>query len=367
MKSTLTPANQAHGSKALKVLKANGLCSIQDLGRPGSQHLGFSAGGAADEYAFLMANKLLGNVHDAAALEITLGQLVLAAECDCTIAITGADSRASINDNAIENWQTYQLSAGDILSFQMPVQALHTYLGVNGGINSPLWLGSRAQTFNELALTKHKGITEGSKIPLSENCSDPSFEQDLSKPHLSTPLSKQPFSKQYRQNQPVLVYENFYPQGELTLRFIPHPLWFSFDRVTKQQFLDASYQINSDSNRMGYRLIRSTAALDSDTNTDIVTEKKQTDQQVSVNLPLAAKLSKAVTFGSIQLPDFQQPIVLMKERQTIGGYPVIGSVMQTDLFRLSQKRPGQSVRFVPTTLQQAQQQLLSFYQKLTIR
>ena len=75
------------------------------------------------------------------------------------------------------------------------------------------------------------------------------------------------------------------------------------------------------------------------------------------------KLSKPVSYGTIQLPVDNNPIVLMKDRQTIGGYPVLGNVMQTDLFRLAQKRPGEHVRFVPTTLVFAQQQLASFRKK----
>ncbi|WDE11471.1 biotin-dependent carboxyltransferase family protein [Thalassomonas haliotis] len=322
----------------LKVLKAGGLCSIQDLGRPGCQHLGFSTGGAADEHAYLTANQLLGNKASAAALEITLGQLVLRAECDCTIAITGADCRACINEQPVANWQVQQLKAGDNLSFSLPTSGLHSYLAVSGGIDTPLWLGSRSQTLNEPGLAAGLGkIAVNCELPLTDTCFNPA------------PGQKQK-TQQIKRN-----YASFYPPGILTARFIPHKLWFSLDNNTQQRFITTDYKISKDSNRMGYRLSSAAGLTVKDSEKD--SGKNQTE------IVLTGNLSRAVTFGTIQLPDFHHPIVLMKERQTIGGYPVIGAVMQTDLFRLSQKRPGESLRFVPVTLEQAQQQLAGFYRQ----
>ncbi|WDD98702.1 biotin-dependent carboxyltransferase family protein [Thalassomonas actiniarum] len=341
----------AHNTKTarknkLKVLKAGGLCSIQDLGRPGSQHMGFSAGGAADEHAYLTANQLLGNDANAAALEITLGQLVLRAECDCTIAITGADSKACLNEQPVKNWQILQLKSGDILSFSLPASGLHTYLAVSGGIDTPLWLGSRSQTLNEPGPTAARGkITADSELPLTDICFNPAPGQEQ-KPQQAT--------QQIKKN-----YANFYPPGILAARFIPHKLWFSLDSTAQQHFITTEYKINRDSNRMGYRLT-STADFHKK-NSEKGSEKNQAE------MTLSNKLSRAVTFGTIQLPDFNQPIVLMKERQTIGGYPVIGAVMQTDLFRLSQKRPGELLRFIPVTQEQARQQLTEFYRQRLCR
>ncbi|WDE05771.1 biotin-dependent carboxyltransferase [Thalassomonas viridans] len=318
----------------LTILKSGGLCSIQDLGRPGSQHLGFSGGGAADEHAYLTANQLLGNEANAAALEITLGQLVLRAECHCTLAVTGADCRIYLNEQPVSNWQVLQLAAGDTLAFSLPTSGLHNYLAVYGGIDAPLWLGSRAQTLNERNLAAaQKEISAGCDIPLTPFCFNPGAGQAP------------------KQQQRKKAYANFYPDGVLTARFIPHKLWFSLDSKLQQRFLDAEYTIDRDSNRMGYRLTSKHAAL------------PQENPGGSPDITLPTGLSRAVAFGSIQLPDFRRPIVLMKERQTIGGYPVIGAVMQTDLFRLSQKRPGESLRFIPVSLEQARQQLAEFYRQ----
>jgi len=319
----------------LKVIKQKGLCSIQDLGRISSQHLGFSASGAADEYAFLFAHALLShschqnnnNHHNSAALEITLGQITFQAEQNCTIAITGANCAASINNKPINNWQAHHLSAGDILQFLMPKKGLHTYLAIAGGIQNTPWLNSRSQTSTETALGfSTNTITVGSVIPL---CSNAVIEIP------STTLT------------PSAFYNTL--DDVLTLRFIPQALYLALNEKEQQVLCEHTFTLSPNINRMGYRL----SAL---------------PENISASLHIAkdairTKLSKPVTYGTIQLPNNHQPIVLMKERQTIGGYPVIGSVIQTDLFKLSQLRPGNRVQFIPTTVLFAQQQLSAMYQR----
>ena len=318
----------------LTVIKKNGLCSIQDLGRLSSQHLGFSAGGVADEYAFLFANYLLGNDQNSAQLEITLGQITFKAAQDCTIAITGADCSVYINDNPIKNWQAHQVSANDIIRFGQPKEGLHTYLAITGGIQSQQWLNSQSQTSTENRLSfGATAIVEGSKIELLNTCFA-SKEHNQHTAHINYK----------RQLTPSLFYNNI--QETLILRFIPQPLFLGLSSKEQDLLCAHLFTISSDSNRMGYRL-------------STLPEKIIT---TITNLPKPT-LSKPVTFGAIQLPSNNQPIVLMKERQTIGGYPVLGGVIQSDLFKLSQLRPGNKVQFMPTTLNFAQQQLSALYQK----
>ncbi|WP_076420899.1 biotin-dependent carboxyltransferase family protein [Colwellia sp. UCD-KL20] len=315
----------------LTVIKKNGLCSIQDLGRLSSQHLGFSAGGAADEYAFLFANYLLGNNQNSAQLEITLGQITFKAAQDCTMAITGADCSVYINDNPIKNWQAHQVSANDIIHFGQPKAGLHTYLAITDGIQSKQWLNSQSQTSTENRLSfGATPIIEGSIIKLSNTCF-------ASNQHTANINYK-------RQITPSLFYNNI--QERLILRFIPQPLFLGLSSKEQDLLCAHLFTISSDSNRMGYRL-------------STLPEKIIT---TITNLPKPT-LSKPVTFGAIQLPSNNQPIVLMKERQTIGGYPVLGGIIQSDLCKLSQLRPGNKVQFTPTTLNFAQQQLSALYQK----
>ena len=342
----------------LQVIKQNGFCSVQDLGRMSSQHLGFSAGGAADEYAFLFANYLLmlaetavntddpnkskikNHHHNSAQLEITLGQIIFKAAQNCTIAITGADCDVCINDKPVSNWQVYHVNTHDIIRFNQPKTGLHSYLAVAGGIQNKQWLGSRSQTSTEKSLGFNNKpvnrVKEGYNIPLSTDCCVSNYDIKIDN-----------FRKV--QGKQALVPSPFYNETllPLTLRFIPQKEWFSLTEMEQESFCEHLFTISSDSNRMGYRL--------SEIPNNITTA-------ISVN----STLSKPVTFGAIQLPSNNQPIVLMKERQTIGGYPVLGTVIQTDLFKLSQLRPGNKVQLLPASLQFAQQQLKSFHLKFQL-
>jgi biotin-dependent carboxylase-like uncharacterized protein len=343
----------------LEIIALNGKASIQDLGRLNAQHLGFSASGAADEYAYLYANKLIADHQrqvtglddnkqkTSPALEITLGQVSLQANTACVIAITGADCQVRLNKDPISNWQCYQLKSGDIIDFAMPKSGLHNYLAVLGGLklveNQQPWLGSFSQTGNEMVLN-----VTGDRLDVNTRLffSTPILPSAIQPQQKYKPKIKQGLL--YKPNAPTL----FYPQQQLTLRFIASTLFLQLSIEKQQSFLANKYEISPDSNRMGYRLLLKAQKTANNSNKILAT-----------TLRANCILSKPVSYGMIQLPANEQPIVLMKERQTMGGYPVLGSVMQTDLFRLSQMRPGQSVNFSLINYQQAQQQLRAFYQK----
>jgi biotin-dependent carboxylase-like uncharacterized protein len=357
----------------LEIITMNGQASIQDLGRLNAQHLGFSASGAADEFAFLSANKLITNklginklsikpVHNIArinnklandaAIEITLGQISFKANTACTVAITGADCQAKINNVTINNWQCHQLHAGDIIAFAMPKTQLHSYLTILGGFTCQTaqqpWLGSLAQTVNEMALGfTGEALRVGSKLYFSTQ------NRPLAK---ATP-AQQTQLESLKANRPTTAPALFYPQKKLTLRVMPSRLFLQMSSAQQQQFIATEYVISSDSNRMGYRLQVKPPQTSSPSPSP---DKKILTQQ----LRSQCLLSMPVTYGMVQFPDNEQPIILMKERQTMGGYPVLGTVMQTDLFRLSQMRPGGEVAFTLITHPEAQQQLQAFYQKL---
>ncbi|WP_440876307.1 biotin-dependent carboxyltransferase family protein [Thalassotalea sp. PLHSN55] len=320
----------------IEIIDLKGNCSIQDLGRDKAQHLGFSGSGASDEYSFLMANQLINNVANSPALEITLGQIQLLAHSDTQFAITGADCRATVNDKPIKNWAVHSLNTGDVLTLKQPMQHLHSYLAFLGGIVCDTFFASHSQTLNEqqLALTAKK-LAAGSFIELYQTGN-------------MTPAETQQLFTITKVNQRATSPLLFHASEQLTLRFIPSPMWWQLSDKKRNFFTEQSYEILPQSNRMGYRL-----SSDVLFNCHGVNDKP-------------ANLSKPVCYGTIQLPDNGQPIVLMKERQTIGGYPVLGTVMKTDLFRLAQKRPGQHVRFATISIEQAQQQLAAFYQKLNV-
>ena len=336
----------------LEIININGQASIQDLGRLNAQHLGFSAGGAADEFAFLTANQLISdhcsmtepNKHQSncPAIEITLGQVSFRANTECVIAITGANCKAKINDTVIKNWQCYQLKPHDMITFAMPEHGLHSYLAVAGGFTCQVgqkpWLGSFAQTQNEMALGfTGKPLITGSKLYCSADANDLARHMPVNA------------------NKPISSPTQFYAQHSLTLRVMPSTLFLQMSNEQQQHFLANEYTISAQSNRMGYRL-QSKPEHSGSFEQKILAE----------SLRERCLLSSPVTYGMIQLPANEQPIILMKERQTIGGYPVLGSVMQTDLFRLSQMRPGKKVNFTLINHQQAQQQLHAFYRKFSL-
>ncbi|GLX78029.1 allophanate hydrolase [Thalassotalea insulae] len=313
----------------LTITQLKGSATLQDLGRNEAQHLGFSASGAADEYSYCLANQLLANPKNTPALEITLGQITLTTDTSCTFVLTGADCRAQIgvakneaisNNQGITNNKRYQLNAGETLTLDTPKQQLHTYLAVAGGFQCKQWLNSASQACNELLLGfAEPVITRGKQLTFAN--SKVRAEKNLS----------------HRKRLPW----HFHQPGHLTLRFLPSQLWLNLTELKQAQFIKQHYHISAQSNRMGYRLKGSALELGEH----------------------SSNLSKPVCYGTIQCPSDGQPIVLMKDRQTIGGYPVLGNVIQTDLFRLSQKRPGETVSFLPVTLMQAQAQLFAFQQR----
>ena len=346
----------------LEIISINGQASIQDLGRLNAQHLGFSASGAADEFAFLSANKLISEQLTAndisleqrhqqsrcAAIEVTLGQISFEAKAACIVAITGADCQAKINHVAIKPWQSFHLQAGDILDLAMPKAGLHSYLAVFGGFTCQQaqqpWLGSYAQTINEMTLgfTGEK-LTVGSKLFFPPQAD------------MFTELSEKPADKLLAANTPTALPAQFYSQRELTIRMIPSSLFLEMDHKQQQKFLNTEYSVLPDSNRMGYRL--SATHLQKQT---------ATDPLLSRQLRSRCLLSMPVTYGMVQFPENEQPIILMKERQTMGGYPVLGTIIHTDLFRLSQMRPGEKINFTLIPSKQAQQQLTAFYQRFSL-
>lgn len=321
---------------SLTISKLTGKASFQDLGRNCAQHLGFSGSGAADEYSYLLANQLIGNQlienkFSAAAIEVTLGQLSLVANDNCQLVITGADCQAYIQltngkELAIKNNKVFTLFQGDTLNLALPKKQLHSYIAIAGGFSATKFLNSSSQTTNEYTLAFGEAELEvGKPLYFPVHCSTEMYSDE-------------------RINKGEAKH-NFHQSEQLILRFLPSPLWQTLTPHIQQLFLSQYYQISPQSNRMGYRLLGEPLPLKN----------------------VSQTLSKPINYGTIQLPSDGQPIVLMKERQTIGGYPTLGTVIQTDLFRLSQKRPGEKIRFIPAPLEQAQAQLLAFREKFHLR
>lgn len=302
-------------SGGLRVLNGGILALVQDLGRFGYQHLGLSTGGAADEHAYLWANRLLGNVSGAAAVEICFGGLQLEAEISTRIAMTGADLQPTLNGEPVAGWQTLELQRGDRLAFGYAKQGIRGYLAVQGGFQIEPVFGSVSTVMREQV-----GGLDGKGGKLQAGDLLPCAAGDTSRHFSLAPRYRPDYS------QP------------LTLRVIEGHQRELFPAAELARFYSETYRISPQSDRMGVRL--SGPALQ----------------------PLAdGIISEGISFGAVQVPKDGQPIILLKDRQTIGGYPKLGTVFALDAFKLAQRQPHTEVRFAPMPLHEAQHKLQQFY------
>ncbi len=299
----------------LRVLNPGILSLVQDLGRFGHQHQGLSTGGAADEHAYLWVNRLLGNAPDAAAVEVSFGGLQLEAEVATRIAITGADLQPTLNGASVPSWQTLNLQPGDRLTFGYAKSGVRAYLAVQDGFDIEPVFGSVATVMREqIGGLDGKGgkLAAGDLLP----CTTSSQRSRVAISPGQLPDYAQP----------------------LTLRVIEGHQRELFPAEALARFYREVYQISPQSDRMGVRL--SGPELH----------------------PLAdGIISEGISFGAVQVPKDGQPIILLKDRQTIGGYPKLGTVFALDAFMLSQRQPNTEVRFAPMPLHEAQLELQRFY------
>ena len=282
----------------LHFLKPGLQTTIQDLGRQGVQDLGIPINGAMDKASVQLANHLVGNSADSPVLEITLLGPKIQFEGQCQIAITGADLSAEINGNTIPLFRTINIEHGDVLSFGKPVTGCRAYLSINGKWDIQSWLGSySASATNTAQTTPDSIIVKDQILEIIRGKDQPIITiSESERPSLSI-------------EAPIKVY--------------PGPEFEAFSDVEKHSFFGDSFTIGQDSNRMGYRLKEALSGY---------TKKEEV-------------ISSGVIPGTIQITNSGQPIVLMADAQTTGGYPRIANVSSNDLDRLAQFKPGDKVKF----------------------
>lgn len=285
----------------ISVLRPGMLTTVQDRGRWGWQHLGVPPGGPMDPWSFRVANALVGNDEGAAGLEITLMGPQLRAEADLTVAVTGADLDASV-----PLWRVTTIEPGTVLRFGARRGLTRAYLAVRGGIDTPVVLGSRSASLSaRLPGFAGRVLRTGDVLPIGKG--------DLA--HASL------------QPGPLDVPAG----GTAGVRFIWGPDRDRFSDEEAERFTATTFTLSTDSNRMGYRL-----------QGDVLHVKDA-----------GQVLSEASPMGSIQVPPSGQPILLMADRQTTGGYARIGTVITADLRLAGQLGPGDTVRFRPCTRNEA--------------
>ena len=299
------------------VVKPGMLSSFQDLGRFGYQQLGVPVSGVMDIRAHLLANLLVGNDIHEATLEITLTGPTLTFTHPCCIALTGADLSPSLNGQPIAMNRPVIIRAQDTLAFGRKLVGTRTYLALYGGFALTPVLGS-----NSTYMRSAMGGWHGRALQRGDNIG---FAQPLSE-HTLDDLARALWSiKIYL---PAALSQNL----RARVRVVTSAQFNDFTVGSQQALASETFRISPDSERMGYRL-----------------------QGPDIKLAHPRQmLSEAATFGTIQVPAGGQPIILMADRQTTGGYPKIAYVASVDLPLLAQMGPGDTFSFEIITLKQAQ-------------
>lgn len=318
----------------IDVIRAGLLTTVQDLGRHGHRHLGVALGGALDRLALEVGNRLVGNRPDAAGLEITFGPTVLRFPRATRIAITGTEFGATLDGKPVYSWWSLPVEAGQELTLQAAKRGMRGYVAIAGGIDVLPMLGSRSTDLaGQFGGLGGRALRDGDRLPLGGSSTRPGFSPQA--PEFGV---KAPAWCKF-----VLVHEPLrrgrHPSGvawAVPIRVLPGAEYDSFSAEAQRTFWSDEWLVTPNSNRMGYRLAG--------------TELKRTHK-----LDL---LSHAVMPGTIQVPPNGQPIVLMSDAQTTGGYPKIGAVIQADLWKLAQVRLNGGIRFITTTPHEARQALL---------
>lgn len=292
---------------SLLILRAGPLATVQDGGRSAWRDRGISRCGALDELALARGNLLVGNDADAAGLEFTLGPARLRFDVDCCIAVTGTDSEAQLDGRPLRPWWRQRVRAGQTLQLAAPRERMRSYVAVGGGIAVPAVLGSRSTDlkagFGGLA---GRALRDGDRLPLAPPTPRPATLSERA-------LGLRP------------------PDWDATLRVLPGPEYAEFDSAARDALGRADWTVTPQSNRMGYRLAG--PALQRERGSELA--------------------SHGVLPGVVQVPPSGQPIVLLADAQTTGGYPRIAVVIRADLWKLAQLRLGAALRFAPCTPDEA--------------
>ena len=293
-------------TEVLRVVEPGLFTTIQDLGRPQAVASGVPPGGAMDRFAHSAANLLVFNDRGAATLECTLLGPRLAVETACVIAVTGGDLDPRVNDAATPMWTSLALSPGDVLSFGRRRLGTRAYVAVGGGLLGDRWLGSMSTyTLAGRGGMHGRALARDDVLSRGESWRPPIAGRELAPP----------VRPDYGDHSLAVI------DGPHVARLLP---------LARHAMLSQPFQLGTESNRMGYRL-----------------------DGPALEAPGEELLSFGLIAGAVQLPSGGRPILLMAEHQTAGGYPVIAVVASASMPVAAQLAPGDELRFVETSIEEA--------------
>jgi antagonist of KipI len=281
----------------LHIIKQGLHTTLQDAGRSGYQKMGVPIGGALDRKAAFDANQIVGNDKNCPVIEVTVMGPEIAFTQDCLMAITGANLNPLLNNKPIATYELLDVPSNSKLSFGRADGGCRAYIAIAGNWEIKNWLGSvSAASFNAVELTPDSLLRKGSKITIDE-----------------------------RKTRPVSNITVYPPAFSNTMRVRvktgPEFEWFTKKTIAK--FFSIGHQLSQDSNRMGIQLENQILKLD---------QKKEL-------------ISSGIIPGTIQVTHKGMPIILLADAQTTGGYPRIAKIIEEDLDKMAQLKPGDQIWF----------------------
>ena len=299
---------------SITVLHPGMLTTIQDQGRTGYQQFGVPVSGAVDPRSAAVANILAGNEEGEAVLECTVMGPQLRFDQPAVIAVTGADLGPTLDGVPMDNYRAVRVGAGQVLRFTGPKCGCRAFIAVAGGLDIPQVMGSRS-TYMKAKI----GGFHGRKLEKEDvlGLRAPGMEPKA--------LATRSIAPEFR------------ARAEYTLRVVPGPQDDAFTPAGMETFLTGVYTVTAEFDRMGCRL-----------------EGPEIAHKTSGDI-----ISDGIAFGAIQVPSSGQPIVMLSDRQTTGGYTKIANVISADFRILGQLKSGDKVRFEKISLSAAQEALLA--------
>lgn len=294
---------------ALAIDESGPFSLLQDRGRFGRAALGLTTGGPLDPMAARLANRLLANHVDATLIEVSFGGLQVVADGDVQLAVTGAEVPITIEGAEAPSWSVLELHDGQSLRLGFASRGCRAYLAVRGGFAIAPSFGSTATVPREHVGGLDGGpLHKGDRLPIAP----------------AAPAERRWLAPAQRPRYP----------RHATVRVVPGYQQRLFSREEQRRFFGSEFTVSRLSDRMGYRL-----------------------EGPPVRCRVGGILSEGIAAGAIQLPGDGQPIVLLADRQTIGGYPKIGAALSVDCAALAQLSPGDAVHFTPITTDTARRAL----------
>lgn len=293
----------------IEIINAGMLSTVQDLGRVGVMKNGFTQNGVMDSYSAKIANRLCGNCLEAPVIEMTMLGITARFSKDCVICLSGGNFVSTLNDMPIKTNKAYKVKNGDVLAVDSAQTGARSYLAVSGGIAVPQVMSSASTD-----LKSNLGGYFGRKLKKGD----------------CLPIGTGAFNLENIEKWQI--NENQYHPSNNIIRAVLGPQDYMFTDEDLKLFFGQEYTVSSQADRMGIRL-----------------DGKKLCGKDGMDI-----ISDGIVFGSVQVSNSGMPIVLMADHQTTGGYAKIATVISVDLPKLAQMKPGDKLKFVKVSVEQAE-------------